>query len=420
MLYFIQTSFYAAILYLVYLIFMKNKTGHSWSRVYLLMNMVLPFILPLVQIKGLQTDDATISSVILPVVSIGTNVSSKAESIELLPAVYMAVSFILLGYLLAQALQLVLFLRRHTAEKNGNVYLLRGTGMGPGSWFNYIFIPAEDASEAVMKHERAHILLRHSYDIIFSRLLLCFAWPNLMLWLIVNELKTVHEFQADAVAGTDNRDYSKSLLNELFHTKHFTLTHTFSNHQIKRRIMMLQNNAPTGKMKVVVLSLLTVTTMLYVQCSKDMSAPVTASAEKDKDGVYTRVDKMPEFSGGNYLSSYMADKLQYPESAIAKNIEGIVQVRFIVDESGNIKDPQVTSTPDAALAEAALAAVKGMPKWKPGENKGRKVKVYCTLPVSFMLNRPKQASFENSVWSKVLTSQNPAYAPVRIYAEPGC
>ena len=50
MIYLIQATFYTAIFYMVYLLFLKNRTDHSWSRAYLLMNMTLPFVLPLISL----------------------------------------------------------------------------------------------------------------------------------------------------------------------------------------------------------------------------------------------------------------------------------------------------------------------------------------------------------------------------------
>jgi TonB family protein len=397
MIYLIQVTMYAAILYMVYLLFLKNKTDHNWSRAYLLVNMVLPFALPFISLSIFEQNSDAVAAVILPVVTIGAEVSEKASAISVLPIIYIAISCTLLGYLIAQAVQITLFLKRHESEKLGNIRLIRNTSMGPGSWFSYVFIPKEDADEAVLQHERAHVRFGHSYDIVLMRLIQCFAWPNILIWVIAKELKTVHEFQADAVAGNNKATYGETLLNELFHTKHFSLSHTFFHHPIKRRIMMLQKNkSHAGKMKVITLSLLMVTGMIFVQCSKD-TAPQTATISlpeqtKDKNGVYNMVDKMPEFNGD--LMKYMVNNIKYPESAKTKKIEGRVVVKFVVDEKGNVAKAEVLKSPDQTLSDAALAVVNTMPKWIPGENKGKKVKVYFTLPISYRLETPEPTEFK--------------------------
>ncbi|HYD19875.1 MAG TPA: M56 family metallopeptidase [Flavipsychrobacter sp.] len=427
MIYFIQATIYAALLYIVYLLFMKNRTSHLWSRAYLLLNMALPFVLPFISIAAFQNQNTAITTVMLPVVNIGTEVTATAEKTDLLPIIHIAISFAMFGYLVAQAVQLMLFIRRNKAEKVGNIKLLRGTGMGPGSWFNYVFIPDENADDAVMKHEMAHVQYGHSYDIVLSRLGLCFAWPNAMFWLILNELKTVHEFEADAAAGKDSTDYGQSLLNELFHTKHFALSHTFFHHPIKRRIMMLQKNSSTGKFKVVTLALLMLTGILYARSSGDGNDNGSRSAQADANGVYNQADKMPEWTGSNFLAFHMPTILKYPQAAKEKKIEGKVVVKFYIDENGKLQDPQVVSSPDQLLSDAALSAVKQLSTWKAGEQDGKKVKVYYTLPINFIMAFPESTPDNPGPYDHILGKNLVKYPdwktyPVYVAAEPreGC
>lgn len=406
MIYLIQVTLYTALLYLVYLAFLKNKSDHNWSRAYLLLNMVLPFVLPLISMPVFEQNSTMIAEVMLPVVNVSTDVSDKAASIGVLPILYISISCLLLGYVLAQAVHVTMFIKRHPFEKTGNIRLIRNTSMGPGSWFNYVFIPATDADAAVLAHEEAHVRHKHSYDIVLMRLIQCVAWPNVILFFIAKELKTVHEFQADAVAGTNMETYGTTLLNELFHTKHFSLSHTFFHHPIKRRIMMLQKNkSHAGKMKVVTLSLLLVTSMLYVQCTKDSDSAAKSKNEELKEdeianklyGKGLKIEKLdpdappheleydvaPEF--GSDLMEYMAKNIKYPKKAQKEKIEGRVVVKFVVDEEGNVTNPKIVRSPDQSLSDAALDVINNMPKWKPGEMKGKRVKVSLTLPVSFKL-----------------------------------
>ncbi len=377
MTYFIQTTIYAALLHLVYLLFMKNRSSHAWSRAYLLMNMVLPFVLPFVKIDGMQSSGTAVADIMLPVLTVGSTISAKAETINMLPIAYGAVCFTLLGYLLAQLVQLILFVRRHEAERRGNIQLVRGTGMGPGSWFSYVFIPENEAGRAVLDHEAAHVRYKHSYDIVLTRLLLCFAWPNVMLWLILKELKTVHEFQADAVAVSDREDYSKSLLNELFHTKHFALSHTYFHHPIKRRITMLQNKNRTGKMRVVTTAALLLASLIYLQNAE------AQTKKTDQSEALEMVTKMPEFDGD--LMAYLGKSIKYPKYAKDKKIEGRVIAKFFVNERGEIEDITVVKSPHESLSASAVDVIRKMPRWKPGEKSGKPARVAFTLPISYKL-----------------------------------
>jgi TonB family protein len=254
-----------------------------------------------------------------------------------------------------------------------------------------------------------------------------------LVWIIGKELRAVHEFQADAVAGSNKAQYETTLLNELFHTKQFSLSHTFFHHPIKRRIMMLQKNeSRAGKLKVVALSVILVSGVLFAQAAKDDTKPTVAKTQQQPDaaGVYSQVDKMPKFIGDDtrYLSNFVIENLAYPQAAKDKKIEGDVVVKFIIDEEGNVKDAHVTSSPDPMLTDAVLAIMNKMPKWIPGENNGGKVKVYYTLPISYKMEYPKAQPFKetrdvygNQVKTGLGIMTQPAKDnTVRIFASGGC
>lgn len=103
--------------------------------------------------------------------------------------------------------------------------------------------------------------------------------------------------------------------------------------------------------------------------------------------VYTHVDKAPEFRGGaEGLKRYLAENIDYPLADQAFKVYGRVVVSFIVDEKGEIKDIRVVDRVSPGLDREAVRVVRLMPRWLPGELKGRKVKVRCQLPISFKLH----------------------------------
>lgn len=108
--------------------------------------------------------------------------------------------------------------------------------------------------------------------------------------------------------------------------------------------------------------------------------------EPKKQEVFTSVEVMPEFVGGEpAMRKFIQDHVVYPERAKQMNLEGKVYVRFMVDEFGNISNISVLRGPGQGLDDAAVAVVKKMPRWKPGKQGGRAVKVWFTLPVDFTL-----------------------------------
>jgi protein TonB len=83
--------------------------------------------------------------------------------------------------------------------------------------------------------------------------------------------------------------------------------------------------------------------------------------------------------------AYLGRNLRYPEAAREINIEGKVMVRFVVNEDGSISDVEVLRGIGGGCDEEAKRVVAGMPKWKPGKQEGKAVKVYFMLPISFKL-----------------------------------
>lgn len=104
-----------------------------------------------------------------------------------------------------------------------------------------------------------------------------------------------------------------------------------------------------------------------------------------KNMVFQKVEIESEFPGGaRAWLQFLNEHLKYPKKAIRKNIQGRVVLQFIVDKDGSISDLQAISG-DPILAEAALAAMKDSPKWKPAVQYGKLVKSYKKQPVDFRL-----------------------------------
>ena len=98
------------------------------------------------------------------------------------------------------------------------------------------------------------------------------------------------------------------------------------------------------------------------------------------------VEEMPEFPGGiNVLRKYIRDNTQYPFSALKDKIEGTVYVNFVVDKFGLTNEFSISRGLSDALNKAAIYALRQMPKWKPGMQRGKPVSVWYTVPVYFTL-----------------------------------
>lgn len=118
-----------------------------------------------------------------------------------------------------------------------------------------------------------------------------------------------------------------------------------------------------------------------------MKEDASVKIEKDKMGIYTRTEIAPAYAGGQSgLENYILNNLQYPQDAIDNSVEGTVMVQFAVDEKGNVSNVSTLGNKlGYGLEEEAIKVVSNMPKWTPGQVKGKNVKTWRTLPISYQL-----------------------------------
>lgn len=109
--------------------------------------------------------------------------------------------------------------------------------------------------------------------------------------------------------------------------------------------------------------------------------------QNDEDVVFIIVEQVPEFPGGKEaLIKFLSENVKYPQVAKENKIEGRVVCQFVVDKDGTITDVTVVkSGGDASLDKEAVRVLRMMPKWKPGMQKGKPVRVKYTVPVNFKL-----------------------------------
>lgn len=106
--------------------------------------------------------------------------------------------------------------------------------------------------------------------------------------------------------------------------------------------------------------------------------------EEVADEVFSVVEEMPSFPGGNAeFYEYVSKNLKYPKKAIKANVEGKVIVRFVVDENGDISDVEVLKGIGYDCDEEAVRVLQSSPDWKPGKQRGRNVKVRVMVPLTF-------------------------------------
>lgn len=129
-------------------------------------------------------------------------------------------------------------------------------------------------------------------------------------------------------------------------------------------------------------------------------------ATSKEDTVYQIAEEMPKFPGGEQaMMKFVAENINYPQEAKDKEIAGRVFVSFVVEKDGSVSNVKVVRGIGGGCDEEAARVIKGMPKWKPGMQKGKPVRVNYMMPVFFKLDGGKSNSnsLVGTIWEGIGT-----------------
>lgn len=424
MLYLLQVNVGLILFYALYKLVCTRDTFFRSRRFILIVSLVLPFILPFIDVREwLESRDRMIMlthfdySAVLPEIVVGSEAVETGNRVfvlsEWIGYLYLAGVVVLLVRLAVQAFSLYrLIVRMPEKEINGVRIKCLNDPSGPFSFFGWIFMnPAavkEDEISEILTHEMAHVKQHHSVDVLLAEMVSICCWMNPFAWLLKREVRLNLEFLADRKvmeAGFATKSYQYHLLGLAYNHK-YGLSNNFNFSHLKQRIIMMnkkKSNATVHiKYALFVLPAFALLVAGNISCSQDASqtedakeevvAPVSpeakeAPAEKAaEEEIFMVVEQMPEFPGGiKELMDYLGTNVKYPENAMKKNVQGRVVVQFVVEKDGSLSEASVIRSIDPDLDAEALRVVQTMPKWKPGMQKGQAVGVKYTLPVSFKL-----------------------------------
>ena len=127
--------------------------------------------------------------------------------------------------------------------------------------------------------------------------------------------------------------------------------------------------------------------VLFLALGAQAQSVDNVNSNAAKESVYDQVEVKPEFPGGmSALVKYLQENIKYPSAALAEKAQGKAFVRFVVEKDGSITNTEIIkSTGNIYLDKEALRVASNMPKWKPGMQQGKPVRVFFMLPVSFKL-----------------------------------
>lgn len=118
----------------------------------------------------------------------------------------------------------------------------------------------------------------------------------------------------------------------------------------------------------------------------EMQKNTTPEKSIDEEVVFIAPEEKPEFPGGDAaLLKFLNQSIKYPTVASENGIFGKVTVSFVVNKDGSVSDAKVLRSVDPALDKEALRVVYSLPKWKPGKQGGKPVRVSFSVPINFVL-----------------------------------
>ena len=419
------------VFYMFYRLLLSHETFHRVNRVMLLLTAVASFVLPLCVI----TIHKTVMLKAMPEIAIGeVQMEVETESSTpywqmILPILYAIGLLATLGHTLLSIWKVILLIRRserHPQPDGNTICVIENARVAPFSWMRYIVMNCGDyevQDATILAHERGHIRLRHSWDILLVDLLTAFQWFNPAMWLLRQDLRAIHEYEADGEVlsqGINARQYQYLLISKATGIGGYSIANGINHSTLKKRIYMMTNMKSKSNHLLKLLALVpivgitlalnarTVTDYVYDEPQKQQPVKKAKKAGALKVGsktielveqsmphmqvktdekVYDVVDQMPEFPGGpGAMLQYLGQTIRYPQEAFVNNVQGRVIVNFVVEKDGTINDAKVVRSIDPQLDEEALRVVNSMPNWTPGQQNGEPVAVKYTIPITFKLS----------------------------------
>lgn len=459
--YIIKSALTLSVLYSLFYFILRKETFHRFNRCCLLFILLTSLVLPLVHISTSHpsaVNQAVMASTtyVTTLPTIVVTPETKAPLItwnDVLAGIYWIGLCMMLLYLALQIIQTYLLIKgglRHT-DKFGNTVILKDDVKSPFSIFHYIVMSVEDYEnhrQNILTHEQEHIRMCHSYDLLLLEVVKVLQWFNPFVWFLENDLKALHEYQADEAVisqGIDAKQYQQLLVVKAVGNRLQPFANNLRRGSLKKRITMMYQKKSNRWMMLKALFVLPVTCFaIYAFATPEAEVQVqqvkktavtqqkkatltpqkkvtptpqksatttpqkkTATTSQQKvtiivgegipsgeikpdDHIYDIVEVNAQFPGGDEACmKWIAGHMKYPEEAVKNNIQGRVMVRFTVEKDGEITDVKAVRSPSPLLAEEAERVVKAMPKWKPAKNKGEIVRSTFNLPISFRLSSPQ-------------------------------
>ena len=263
LLYVIKVSLTLAAFYLFYKLLCSRDTLHRSNRVLLLLLLILSSVIPFMYVDlGMDSQEANevfeeltmiteptedVTSTSVAQESVSPNLWQQVPWRAVLVGCYLIGLVVCLVRFASSLLSIVRLIRGSQCQAllDGTILVTHTKDYSPFSWMRYIIVSERDLRDnrdMILAHERAHIRLGHSWDLLFAQLCATTQWFNPAAWLLKRELEAIHEYEADSATlrqGFDARQYQLRLFEAAVGVKYSSFTNNFINCSTKKRIIMM-------------------------------------------------------------------------------------------------------------------------------------------------------------------------------------
>ena len=300
------------VFYLFYRFLLKKETFHRFNRIVLVGTVILSSLLPLCVISihrpakpGVMVMEMTAEMrELAPVVG----KTFPSWPILLVILLYWAgVAFVLVR-MVVSILFILKIIRQGelVREEDGCGIVVTDRALDPFSWMRIIVLPRKDWEgnhAAILAHEKAHVALHHSLDLLFVDLVTVFQWFNPAIWMLRSDLRELHEYEADEAvlrSGVDLKEYQYLLIKKAVGKSGYSVANSFNHSILKNRITMMSKTKTPHSRRLRVLWALPLVCLaiglqartVYVPSDKDsnMIAADEGNPDNPKKTVHLSVD----------------------------------------------------------------------------------------------------------------------------------
>ena len=412
LLYMARSSLYLALFYAFYLLVMRRTSLFRFNRAALLLGTVLCHLLPTLRLRTVVLPAVAPMTADAPVQGAVSPVSAAAAPFSWLTVLYFAGIAAVLLLCLLSVLRTLRIIRGGTSVPcEGCRLTLVDREISSFSWGRRVVMSRSDYARypAILAHERQHIRCRHSLDVLLMTGVCALHWFNPLAWIARAELKLLHEYEADEGLlrkGIDATQYQLLLVRKAVGEQRFSLANGFNHAKLKQRINMMQHTPTSGWMRLAYLALLPFLAGTMFLCNparaeiRPATPGETALIQDDDPPVpYSQIEKKPTFQGedAGTFARWVTQHLSYPAEAKADGLQGRVMVSFDICEDGAVRNVRVLRSVHETLDAEAVRVISSSPKWEPGIQDGKPVKVSFQFPVIFKLNGDEPATAPSTI-----------------------